>query len=72
MELLEIDEKRTLRREEAAAYLRRLADALDRHNSIEFVREGMRFTIEVADQVELEVELEIEDGGSQLEIELSW
>ena len=32
----------------------------------------MRFTIEVADQVELEVELEIEDGGSQLEIELSW
>lgn len=72
MELLEIEEKRTMRREEAAEQLRRLADALARHNSVEFLRDGLRFTVEIPDRVEVEVELELDDGGGSLEIELSW
>ena len=32
----------------------------------------MRFVAPVPDQVHLEVEFEIEDDGSELEIELTW
>ena len=72
MELLEITQKETLRREEAAARLRALADALARHNDVEFDRGGTHFTIKVPDEVRVKVEFEIEDDGAELEIELSW
>jgi amphi-Trp domain-containing protein len=72
MELLEIERKETLRREEAAERLRALADALARHNAVEFERGGTRFTLKVPDQVTVKVELEVEDDGVELEIELSW
>ena len=72
MELLEIEEKHQLQREQAAAVLREIADSLSRHNNLEFKRDGLRYTIDVADQVELEIELEIEDTGSSLEIEITW
>ncbi len=72
MELLEIEAKRQLQREAAADFLRRVADQLARHNDLEFTREGLRFTVDVPDTIELEVELEIGDDGSSLEIELSW
>jgi len=32
----------------------------------------MRFVARVPDQVDLKVEFEIEDGGTELEIELTW
>lgn len=70
--LIDIENTRRLTREEAAAWLRQLADSLSRHNQLEFDREGMRYTVEVTDEVELEVELEIGDGGGELEIELRW
>ena len=38
MDLLEIEDARRLRREEAAAWLRQLADSLARHNEVEFTR----------------------------------
>jgi amphi-Trp domain-containing protein len=72
MELLEIKQKETLRREEVAARLRLLADALARHNDVEFERGGMHFTVKVPDEVQLKVEFEIEDDGTELEIELTW
>jgi amphi-Trp domain-containing protein len=72
MELLEIKRKETLRREEVAGRLHALADALARHNDVEFERGGMRFTVKVPDEVHLKVELEIEDDGCELEIELTW
>jgi len=73
MDLLEIKQKETLRREEVAARLHALADALARHNDIEFDRGGMHFTVRVPDEVQLKVEFEIEDGGgTELEIELTW
>ena len=70
-ELIEVTSEAVMRREEAAAKLRELADQLSRHNQIEFVRDGMRFAVRVPD--ELKVKLEIELGEeSEIEIELSW
>ena len=70
-ELLEVTEKQTLSREAAAARLRTLADQLARHNQVEFVREGVRYTAKVPSQVELSVEIELGDE-SEIEIEISW
>ncbi len=72
MDLFEIKQKETLRREEVAARLHALADALARHNDVEFDRGGMHFTVHVPDEVQLKVEFEIEDDGTELEIELTW
>lgn len=71
MELIEIEDEHEVTREEAAKWLRRLADSLERHNEVEFVREGLRMRIEVPSRVTMEVELEIGEESS-LEIELSW
>jgi amphi-Trp domain-containing protein len=35
-------------------------------------RETMRFVAHVPDQVSLKVEFEVEDDGTELEIELTW
>jgi amphi-Trp domain-containing protein len=72
MELLEIEQKETLQREEVAKRLHALADALARHNDVEFDRGGMHFRLKVPDEVHVKVELEVEEGGTELEIELSW
>ncbi len=72
MELLEIENKRTLSREEAAAWLRELADQLSRNNQLQFRQEGMKYTVRVPDEVTMEVEVEIESDGAKLEIELEW
>jgi amphi-Trp domain-containing protein len=72
MDLLEIEQKQTLRREAVAERLHAFADALARHNAVEFDRGGAHFTLEVPDKVEVTVELEIEDDKVELEIELHW
>ena len=72
MELLEITQKETLRREVVAQRLHALADALARHNDVEFQRGGVQFKVKVPDEIQLEVELEVGDDGTELEIELSW
>lgn len=72
MDLIEFEEKRRLSREEAAAVLHRLADDLARHNDLEFTRDGLRYTVDVPDAVELEVEIEIGDKESELEVKISW
>jgi amphi-Trp domain-containing protein len=71
-DLIEIDEKQHLRREEAAARLHALADALARHNSVDFERDGRRITARVPDEVDLKIEFEVDDDGAELEIELTW
>lgn len=70
-ELLELEDKGVFRREEAAARLRQLADQLSRHNKVEFVKEGMRYTIDVPDEVTLSLEIEIGDEP-EIEIEIRW
>ena len=58
-------------REEAAQLLRDIADSLARHNDLSFTREGLKYTVDVPDQVDVEVEIEIGDE-SGLEIEITW
>lgn len=72
MDLLEIEAKRTMSREDAAKLLHQIADALARQNKLSFKREGLKFVVAVADQVEVELELEVGDDGNSLEIELTW
>jgi amphi-Trp domain-containing protein len=72
MDLLEITQKETLRREVVAQRLHALADALSRHNDVEFQRGGLQFKVKVPDEIQLKVELEVGDDGAELEIELSW
>ncbi|MFN2555448.1 MAG: amphi-Trp domain-containing protein [Nitriliruptorales bacterium] len=61
-----------LAREAAADRLRALADDLARQNEISFVRDGKRFTIAVPSEVTFEVEIEMGDEGTELEIEVRW
>ena len=72
MELVEISEKQQLSREEAAKRLHALADALAKHNEVEFERGGMRIKVHVPDQVSFKLEVEIEDDEGELEVELGW
>ena len=72
MDLMEISEKQMMSREDAAARLHLLADALAKHNDVEFERGGMRIKVHVPDQVQVKLEVEIEDDGNELEVELTW
>ena len=71
MELFEIAETKRMGREEAAARLHALADALASNNSIQFEQGGRRITVSVPDEVEMKLEVEIGEEN-ELEIELTW
>ena len=60
MDVIELSEKNTMEREQAAQLLHKLADSLARHNSVNFERNGMKLYIEVPKTVTVEVEVEIE------------
>jgi amphi-Trp domain-containing protein len=70
--LLEVTEKERLSREDAAARLHALADALARHNDVEFDRGGVHFKVHVPDEVDFKLEIEFDDEERELEIELKW
>ena len=72
MDIFSVEQKERLSREEVAARLHKLADMLARHNEIEFERGGIKFTVNVPDEVHVKVELEIESDERELEIELTW
>lgn len=73
MDLFDINDTQRMSREEAAAKLRVLADALAKNNSVEFDRAGRRITVRVPDQVNLKVEVELGgEGENELEVELTW
>ena len=72
MDLLEVSQKEQVGREEAAARLHALADALARHNDVEFERGGLRFVVRVPDEIQFKLELEIEEDERELEVELKW
>ena len=72
MELIEIEEEARLRREDAAARLRALADQLSRHNEVAFTRGGIRHSVKVPAEVTFSLEIELGDDGSEVEIEISW
>lgn len=72
VDLVELKEKSSVSREDAATRLRAIADELASNNDLVIERENLRFVAHVPDQVNLKVEFEIEDEGSELEIELTW
>jgi amphi-Trp domain-containing protein len=72
MDLVELKEKTTLPREDAAARLHAIADELASGNGIVMQREELRFVARVPDEVHLKIEFEVEDDGSEFEIELTW
>lgn len=72
MDLIEIETERTLSREDAAAWLQELAHQLARNNQLQFRKEGLKYTVRVPGEVTMEVEVEIGDEESKLEIELTW
>jgi len=72
MELLEISEKRKMRREEAAELLHELADSLARQNAVDLMQNGMKVHVKVPAEVTVEFEVEIESDESSIEIEISW
>ena len=71
MGLIEHETESELRREEAAERLRELADQLSRHNQISFVRDGMKYTVDVPDRVQFSLEVEVGEE-SEIEIEITW
>ena len=72
MELLELKEKKSISREQAAARLREIADELASGNDIVLESGGLRFVSKVPDVVALKVEFEVEDDETEFEIELTW
>jgi amphi-Trp domain-containing protein len=72
MDLVELKEKTTLSREEAAARLHAIADELASGNGVVVERERLRFVARVPDEVRLKIEFEVGDDGSEFEIELTW
>jgi amphi-Trp domain-containing protein len=72
VDLVELKEKTVLSREEAASRLHSIADELASGNGIVMERDRLRFVARVPDQVHLKVEFEIEEDGSEFEIELTW
>ena len=71
-DLLKSEESAQLSREAAAERLRALADQLARHNEVAFVREGVRYSVKVPDEVTFGLEIEVGEDGAEIEVELSW
>lgn len=71
-DLLELKEKTRVSREQAAARLHAIADELASGNDVIFERDGMRIVAKVPAEVDLKLELEIGEDGSEFEIELTW
>jgi amphi-Trp domain-containing protein len=72
MAIVELKEKGTLSREDAAARLHAIADELAANNDLVIERDGLRFVADIPAQVNLKLEFEIEADGTELEIELTW
>jgi amphi-Trp domain-containing protein len=72
MDPMEITAKERLGREEAAARLRALANALARSSEVEYDRGGLKFKVQVPDEVDFKVEIEVDEDESELEVELTW
>jgi amphi-Trp domain-containing protein len=69
---LELKEKSTMSREDAAGRLRAIADELASGNDIILERGAARFVAKVPDEVALKIEFEVEDDKTEFEIELTW
>lgn len=71
-ELFENETETTMTREQAAEALHALADALARNNEIEVLENGRTVRVAVPATVTYEVEVEVSQESSEIEISLSW
>ena len=71
-DILKIESKETLSREQAAARLHAIADGLASHNDVELDWDGKHIKVHVADEVRLELEIEVGEEETEFEIELKW
>lgn len=72
MDILKIESTETMSREEAAARLRAIADALASNNDVELEWGAKHVRVHVADEVRLELEIEVGESETEFEIELKW
>ena len=72
MDVVEIEQKETVSRKEVVTRLRRLASQLAKGNDVKFDQGAVAITVHIPDEVQLKVELEVETGERELEIELKW
>ncbi|HEY2479994.1 MAG TPA: amphi-Trp domain-containing protein [Solirubrobacterales bacterium] len=73
MSTFEVEHRETLSRDEAATRLRRIANLLSGSgDEVNFDRGEMKFKVAIPERVQWKVELEMDDDGSELEIELTW
>ncbi|POX55296.1 amphi-Trp domain-containing protein [Streptomyces sp. Ru71] len=72
MKDLEFEQKRTMSRAEVADQLDALAAALRRGGQAELDLGPGTLTLRIPDELSTEMEVELEDGEIDLEIELSW
>jgi amphi-Trp domain-containing protein len=71
-DLLQHEEEAPMSREAAAERLRALADQLARHNEVAIVRDGIRYSVKVPNEVRFTFEVEVGDDGSEIEVEIKW
>ena len=69
---LEIKEKSTMSREDAAARLHAIADELASGNDIVFQQGQARVVAKVPGEIALKIEFEVDDDETEFEIELTW
>lgn len=72
MDIVKIEKKQTLSREEAANQLRAIADELASGEGILMERDGLRVTVNLPDEFTMEVEVEIDHDEREFEITFSW
>jgi amphi-Trp domain-containing protein len=72
MSSFEVERSERVTRAEAATRLRRIANLLSGEEEVEFERGGMKFTMTIPDELEMKVEIELDEDGNEVEIELTW
>lgn len=72
MKDLSFEQKQSMSRMEAADRLSALADALRHGGNAELELGPGTLTLRVPDELQSEIEVEVEDGRIELEIELTW
>jgi amphi-Trp domain-containing protein len=70
--MTEIEWETRLNRQQAADLLRGVADGLAAGDAVKLEHDRFELRVEVADEVGLELEIELVDGETVVELELKW
>lgn len=70
--MIEFEWEQKVKRAEAAALLRELADSLASDGQLKVERAGFELKADIPNELEIGIEVEVEDDETELEIELKW